>query len=83
MPKSFSYLQAISNVNSVRQPFINYSYSNHGLANSPGMKRRIREGKYEFPRPEWSGVSEEAKDLVRGMLKTDPKERLTIDQVIR
>jgi len=57
-------------------------YSNHGLANSPGMRRRIREGNYEFPRPEWSGISEDAKDLVRGMLKTDPKERLTIDGVI-
>ena len=58
-------------------------YSNHGLANSPGMKRRIREGAYEFPKPEWSGVSEDAKDLVSGMLKTDPKERLTINDVIR
>ena len=47
------------------------------------MKRRIREGAYEFPKPEWSGVSEDAKDLVSGMLKTDPKERLTINDVIR
>lgn len=34
-------------------------YSNHGLAISPGMKRRIRMGQYEFPNPEWSDVSEE------------------------
>lgn len=34
-------------------------YSNHGLAISPGMKRRIRNGQYEFPNPEWSDVSEE------------------------
>uniref|UniRef100_A0A8C5TWU8 non-specific serine/threonine protein kinase n=1 Tax=Malurus cyaneus samueli TaxID=2593467 RepID=A0A8C5TWU8_9PASS len=29
-------------------------YSNHGLAISPGMKKRIRMGQYEFPNPEWS-----------------------------
>ena len=36
-------------------------YSNHGLAISPGMKKRIRMGQYEFPNPEWSEVSEEGK----------------------
>lgn len=37
-------------------------YSNHGLAISPGMKKRIRMGQYEFPNPEWSEVSEEGKN---------------------
>ena len=32
-------------------------YSNHGAAISPGMKKRIRNGQYEFPNPEWSNVS--------------------------
>merc|ERR1712018_676043 len=58
-------------------------YSNHGLAISPGMKKRIRSGQYEFPKPEWENVSKDAKDLIRGMLKTDPHQRLTIDDVIR
>merc|ERR1711976_846984 len=58
-------------------------YSNHGLAISPGMKKRIRSGQYEFPNPEWENVSKEAKDLIRGMLKTDPHQRLTIDDVIK
>lgn len=58
-------------------------YSNHGLPISPGMKRRIRSGQYEFPSPEWTNVSSDAKDLIKGMLKTNPEERLTIDQVIR
>ena len=31
-------------------------YSNHGLAISPGMKQRIRSGRYEFPNPEWAQV---------------------------
>ena len=49
---------------------------------SPGMKRRIRLGQYEFPKPEWDEVSNEAKDLIRGCLNTNPEERLTIDQVL-
>merc|ERR1711953_1500502 len=58
-------------------------YSNHGLPISPGMKKRIRSGQYEFPKPEWTNVSSDAKDLIKGCLKTNPEERLTIDQVIQ
>lgn len=57
-------------------------YSNHGLAISPGMKRRIRTGQYDFPNPEWQHVSQDAKDLIRGLLRTDPDQRLTIQQVM-
>ena len=38
-------------------------YSNHGAAISPGMKKRIRQGQYSFPDPEWSNVS------TQGMLR--------------
>ncbi|KAF5927966.1 hypothetical protein HPG69_013796 [Diceros bicornis minor] len=55
-------------------------YSNTGQAISPGMKRRIRLGQYGFPNPEWSEVSDDAKQLIRLLLKTDPTERLTITQ---
>ncbi|KAK3104002.1 hypothetical protein FSP39_023566 [Pinctada imbricata] len=58
-------------------------YSNHGAAISPGMKKRIRNGQYEFPNPEWSKVSKEAKDLIRGLLKTVPEERLSIEAVMQ
>ncbi|XP_015594538.2 MAP kinase-activated protein kinase 2 isoform X1 [Cephus cinctus] len=58
-------------------------YSNHGLAISPGMKKRIRLGQYDFPSPEWANVSTEARDLIKGMLCTDPGLRLQIDQVMR
>ena len=34
-------------------------YSNHGAPISPGMKKRIRNGQYEFPPQEWSRVSSE------------------------
>ncbi|XP_018600100.2 MAP kinase-activated protein kinase 3 [Scleropages formosus] len=55
-------------------------YSNTGQAISPGMKRRIRMGQYEYPNPEWADVSEEAKQLINQLLKTDPNERMTITQ---
>jgi len=58
-------------------------YSNHGLAISPGMKTRIRSGQYDFPTAEWQDVSQDAKDLIKGMLCTDPAKRLTIDQVVK
>lgn len=57
-------------------------YSSHGAPISPGMKRRIRAGQYEFPSVDFDRVSEAAKHLIRGCLKTDPAERITIDQVM-
>lgn len=57
-------------------------YSNHGAPISPGMKKRIRQGQYSFPDPEWSNVSGQAKDLIKGLLKTDPRERYTVDMVL-
>lgn len=58
-------------------------YSNHGMAISPGMKKRIRNGQYEFPAPEWNRVSDDAKNLIRGLFKTDPDQRHSIDDVMR
>lgn len=46
------------------------------------MKTRIRTGQYDFPNPEWQNVSEQAKELIRGMLNVDPGRRLTIDDVM-
>jgi len=56
--------------------------SNNGQPISAGMKRRIKCGQYEFPDKEWTNVSNDAKDLIRGMLNTDPSKRFNIDQVI-
>ncbi|KAM4651263.1 MAP kinase-activated protein kinase 3 [Discoglossus pictus] len=55
-------------------------YSNTGQAISPGMKKRIRMGQYEFPSPEWNDVSEEAKQMIRHLLMTDPTERMTVTE---
>ena len=37
-------------------------YSTGGAPISPGMKKRIRQGQYTFPAPEWTNVSKEGKD---------------------
>lgn len=58
-------------------------YSNNGMAISPGMKKRIRTGQYDFPNPEWKNVTQSAKDLIKGMLNVDPSKRLTIEEVMR
>jgi len=39
--------------------------------------RSIVLGKYDFPDESWSHVSDEAKDLIKKLLMTDPSERLT------
>lgn len=57
-------------------------YSAHGQPISPGMKRRIRAGEYAFPDAEWSRVSSDAKELIKGMLETIPEKRFTIDNIV-
>jgi len=39
--------------------------------------RKIKEAKFCFPSPEWDGVGAEAKDLISGLLRQDPEQRLT------
>ncbi|KAK2718447.1 MAP kinase-activated protein kinase 2-like [Artemia franciscana] len=58
-------------------------FSSHGQAMSPGMKKRIRAGQYDFPGPEWKAITQDAKDLIKGLLQTDSEKRLTIDQVMQ
>lgn len=50
---------------------------------SPGMKKRIRTGQYDFPSTEWKHVSSEAKELIRSLLQTEATKRPTIDQVMQ
>eukprot|EP00549_Striatella_unipunctata_P026008 CAMPEP_0118706240 /NCGR_PEP_ID=MMETSP0800-20121206/20425_1 /TAXON_ID=210618 ORGANISM="Striatella unipunctata, Strain CCMP2910" /NCGR_SAMPLE_ID=MMETSP0800 /ASSEMBLY_ACC=CAM_ASM_000638 /LENGTH=257 /DNA_ID=CAMNT_0006608707 /DNA_START=501 /DNA_END=1274 /DNA_ORIENTATION=- len=44
--------------------------------------RKIVIGQYEFPDDCWSDVSEDAKDLVRGLLITDPDKRMSAEQAL-
>lgn len=44
--------------------------------------RKIVKGDYAFHPDYWKGVSEEAKDLIRGLLNLDMTKRLTVDQAL-
>ena len=41
------------------------------------LYEKIKKGEYEFLRPYWDPISDEAKDLIRRMLTVDPKQRIT------
>lgn len=45
--------------------------------NDNEILNKIKIGKFVFPAEEWSGVSEEAKDLINCMLRFNPSERLS------
>ena len=44
--------------------------------------RMIRHATYEFHPDYWDGISDDAKNLVKGLLTVDPKERLSSKQVL-
>jgi serine/threonine protein kinase len=46
------------------------------------MFRKIVNAEYEFHVENWCDVTEEAKDLIRGMLTLDTKKRLTVDEAL-
>lgn len=47
-----------------------------------GLFEKIIQCQYDFPDPEWSGISEQAKDFIRSLLVADPKARLTAEQAV-
>lgn len=53
-----------------------YDENRHNLAS------KIKKGSYDFPAASWSSVSDDAKDLIRGLLNIDEEQRLTADQVL-
>jgi calcium/calmodulin-dependent protein kinase I len=50
--------------------------------NQKRLFNKIRSGDFQFHPEYWGGVSEEAKDLIRGLLTVDMKRRLTVDQAL-
>merc|ERR1711953_247473 len=58
-------------------------YSISGVAISPGMKQRIRQGEYTFPPTDWENVSQTAKDLIKSMLTVDVDRRIDINTFMR
>jgi len=51
--------------------------------NQKRLYKLIKMGKYRFPSPYWDYVSEDAKDLVRGLLQLDVKKRLSAKEVLQ
>lgn len=45
--------------------------------------RRIRQGRYDFEKPEWRLISEEATSLISGMLQVCPSNRIPLDEALR
>ncbi|XP_046423954.1 MAP kinase-interacting serine/threonine-protein kinase 1 isoform X1 [Neodiprion pinetum] len=43
----------------------------------------IQEGRYEFPDREWRCISEDAKDLIRGLLVKEAHQRLSAESVLK
>lgn len=46
------------------------------------MMRMIQEGKYEFRKEQWSTITQEAKDLISGLLRVSVSERLTAKECL-
>ena len=44
--------------------------------------KRIRNGDWKFDEKDWEPISQEAKDFIRGLLVTNPKERMTTEQCL-
>jgi len=48
----------------------------------PALFDQILKGRYDFPSPWWDNISNEAKELVKGLLTVDQKKRFTAKQVM-
>ena len=46
------------------------------------MKDRIRSGQYSLEGDCWVNVSEDAKDLIKKMLETNPVQRISINDIM-
>lgn len=48
-----------------------------------GLFEKIIKCDYDFPDPEWTNISEEAKDFIRHLLVKDPAQRYTAEQCLQ
>eukprot|EP01094_Clydonella_sp_ATCC50884_P025484 TRINITY_DN670_c1_g1_i1.p1 TRINITY_DN670_c1_g1~~TRINITY_DN670_c1_g1_i1.p1 ORF type:complete len:390 (+),score=108.39 TRINITY_DN670_c1_g1_i1:121-1170(+) len=50
--------------------------------NAPALFKKIMDVKYDFDDPSWDDVSEDAKNLIRNLLKKEPDDRYTAQQCL-
>lgn len=50
--------------------------------NAPALFKKIMDVKYDFDDPSWDEVSEDAKNLIRNLLKKEPKDRYSAKQCL-
>ncbi|RIB12453.1 kinase-like domain-containing protein [Gigaspora rosea] len=48
----------------------------------PGLLDQIRIGRYKFHSPAWDNISDNAKDLIKGLLTVNVNNRLTVSQAL-
>ena len=53
-----------------------------GVHIDDAMRSNIREGKYTFPDRQWYSISDQAKNVIRNLLKPEPAERWSIEQLM-
>jgi len=51
--------------------------------NDAQLFEKIMQCRYEFHEQYWEHISNEAKELIRGLLKVDPKERLSAEEALK
>jgi len=44
---------------------------------------KIKRGEWQFQKSDWQAISDDEKDLIRGLLVVDPVERMTVDEALR
>jgi calcium/calmodulin-dependent protein kinase I len=54
----------------------------HDDGNQQKLFDRIKKAEYTFEEEYWGNITNEAKDLIRGLLTVDPTKRLTADQAL-
>lgn len=50
-------------------------------ASAAALMQRIREGEFSFSGPQWEPVSDQAKDVIRGLLTVEAQRRLTMAEL--
>lgn len=51
--------------------------------NNADVHAAVLRGRYRFHSEEWSGVSKEAKDFIRKLLRKDTRKRMSIEMALR